>query len=203
MNQPFDESNVAIDDARLHVLDGIFAQGGTRWEEVDAVETRSCLAQRLRRDDQARGDCAAQKVSFSRDDIEGRSRAESDYDGWTSVEMMSCQRISNAIRANFPGIVYQQFDAEVQGVVQDNILFFAVAQGKILKNGCKRRHNAGENDVVDMREGVAGVAQQVAQHHSIFVGGSLACRGDDPAVLRLSAVIHPKLDIGVTDIDGK
>src|SRR5215470_5971689 len=50
---------------------------------------------------------------------------------------------------------------------------------------------------------MTGVAGQVVQHHSVFVGSALASGRHNPVMTHGSTVIEAQFDVRITDIDGK
>src|SRR5579863_9607294 len=58
------KANMSINDAGLHIFDGVFAQSCTRGREVYAVQARGRATQCLRRNDQSRGDGTTEEVAL-------------------------------------------------------------------------------------------------------------------------------------------
>src|SRR5579859_1985014 len=107
---------------------------------------------------------------------------------------MGCQGSNNAVRTKLPGIVNEEFNAQVQRMIYHQGFFSAIALSQFLKDGSKRRYNARHDNIIDISKLVADMARQVSQQHSILIGCTLARGRYHPMVLHRLTIIEAKLE---------
>src|ERR1035441_1119881 len=88
LDQALHQSYMAVNNARLHVLYGVFAQGRARWSHIYTIKTRGSTTQRLGRDHQARRNRSTQEITLGRDHIKRCRSTECDDDCRTTIDMM-------------------------------------------------------------------------------------------------------------------
>src|SRR5690348_4580837 len=80
------QADMAEDDAALHAVDGVLAEGGGWRRQLDLKQARGGAGEGFGRDAQAGGDGAAEEVALRRDAVEAGGGAELDDDGGAAVE---------------------------------------------------------------------------------------------------------------------
>ena len=202
-NQALHQPDVPENDARLHILDRVFAQSGPRRRHIHAIQARSRAAERLRRNHQARRDSSSQEISTPGNHIEGGRGTERNNDGRPTVQGVRGNGGRETVRTDLPRIIHQQLNPQVERVIQHNGFFAAVAHRQFLKNGRQRRHNTRKDNIIDIRQLVSRVTREIVQHHRVFVRCALPRGRYHPMVLHHCTVVEAKLDIGIADINGE
>src|SRR5258708_35802449 len=88
-NKALHQSHMAIYNARLHILNSVFAKG-RRWRsQINTVETRGSAGERLSRNIQAWCDGPSEEVTFWGHYIKGCGGTEGNDNSRTTIELMS------------------------------------------------------------------------------------------------------------------
>src|SRR5258708_4803552 len=82
--------------------------------------------------------------------------------------------------------------------------FFAtITLRQFLKHRSQWWDDTRHDDIINTGKLMTGMTHEISQHHGILVGSSLARSRYYPVMLHCHTMIKTKLDIGITDINGK
>ena len=119
--------------------------------------------QRIGRDAESRSDCAAEKLTFFREYIEGGRGAHIDDDAWTAKALECRDAIDDSVGAKFDGIVDQDWDTGLYAGFDEQWFYPEVKLADLTESGVERRHDGRDSDSVDDGDLEALQFEEVAQ----------------------------------------
>src|SRR3569833_1435810 len=193
----------AEDDARLQRLDRALADDVAGPYELDLVQLRTALGQRVDRDLDARGDRAADVLPLGRDRVERRRGAEVDHDRRAAVDVRGGQRVDDAVGPDLFGVVHAYGDAGLDARLHDHRGDVAVVAAARLAHLVQHRGDGGaERDPADVGLGQQrALLHEALEHDRDLVRGASSVGVDPPVYDDLFALEQAEHRMGVTDVD--
>ena len=122
LDQPVDQADVAVDDARLHRVDGVAPDDLRRLGDLDARELGRAREERVGADLQARREDAAEVLALGRHAVEVRRGAEVDDDDAALGPLEARDRVGDAVGADLARVLDEDGHARADPGADDERL---------------------------------------------------------------------------------
>src|SRR4030095_16649441 len=199
-NDLVDHSHISEVDARLHAVDGGAADGPLGFFNLDVGQLVGLLEESLVGDGDAGGDHAADVFAAAVQIVEGGGGAEVDDDQGAAVDFIARHRVGDAVSPQLLGRVNTDGHRAFGAVVDPEGLQLQVALAHALHGEIQGRHDAGDDDPVDLSEGKLGELEELLQKDAQLVGGALFLGLQAPVLEELGVPIDSDDGVGVADV---
>ena len=200
-DQALDQARVAVDDARLHGVDGVAPDHARGQRDLHPRQARGPAEERLGADLHARRDHAAQVLALGRDAVEGGGGAEVDDDHRAMGPLEAGHRVDDPIGADLARVLVEDAHPRLDAGADHQRLAPEGGAHEPRHGVGEGGDHAGDDGVIDAAEIDAAEREHLPNQHGVLVGGARSRALAADVVQEAGALEDPEADVGVADVD--
>jgi hypothetical protein len=200
-DQPFHQRDVAEHGAREQRADGVAPDDRLRPGQLDALEPRGVLEQRLGGQCQAGRNNGAGVGAVGGHHVERRRRVKVDDDGRAAVQVLDRDGVDDPIGPELAGLLGGDPDAGPRARPDHQRIVPEQPVADLLEDAGQRRHHRGDSRALHLAALDALLAQEAVKQHGVLVGGAADVRSQRERRAQLRTVEDAGLDAGVADVE--